>query len=46
MGLSESTKEEVFLRNILYDLTNNKHCTNIYNDNQLAPKMYQAMLSQ
>ena len=39
MALSEATKEAIYLRNLLEDLTGKLDCVSLYNDNQSAKKL-------
>lgn len=39
MALSEATKEAIYLRNLLSDLTGQQDCVEIYNDNQSTQKL-------
>ena len=39
MALIEGTKEDVYLRNLLSDLTEKLDCVDIFNDNQSAQKL-------
>lgn len=39
MALSDATKEAIYLRNLLFELTGRLDCIEIYNDNQSAQKL-------
>ena len=39
MALSDATKEAIYLRNLLFELTGKLNCVDIYNDNQSAQKL-------
>lgn len=39
MALSEASKEAIYFRNLLFELTEIKYCVTLYNDNQGAQKL-------